>query len=686
MKLFNAGLKLFKAELGPDIAMVATVVIILSLIILPVPTLLIDSLLAVNITVSVLLLMVTIYIPSAISLSSFPSLLLFTTLFRLGLNIASTKLILLQADAGHIIEAFGNLVVGGNIAVGVIVFLIIAVVQFIVITKGSERVAEVGARFTLDAMPGKQMSIDADLRAGYLTGPEARRKRGHLAMESQLHGGMDGAMKFVKGDAIAALLITAINIFGGIIVGVMFHEMSAGEAASRFVILSIGDAMVSQIPSLLISVAAGVLITRVADEQSTPRNLGDEITSQLSSNPRALYMAAGMLCGFSLVPGFPWYAFLAIAGALVLLARVLTRRDKEKSAGGELASLQREGATVEAPVIEKKATAFSCPLAVTLAPRLEDTLDKALLNSAFEAERFQLQQQLGLPFPGIRFWTVPHQAGDTYEVLVHDVPAGRGTLPPGQHLVLRAPDAWLQACEPGPGACGEKHSRWVDAGADAAGQMLETLHHEQIIARHAAALLRDHAHMFLGIQEMSWIFERLTADYPQLVSETQKVLPMQRISEVLRRLLEEQLSIRNMRAIMESLIVWGPKEKDVVMLTEYVRADLGRYLSHRAAGGGSTLQAVLLEPALEKMIRESIKATPAGNYLALPPDQTGAIAQRVAALTGDAPRSAFALVTSMDIRRYVRRIVEPRLRWLDVYSYQELGSLVQIKPVGRVSL
>jgi type III secretion protein V len=679
-------MKIFKIELGADIAMVVTIVAILSLIILPVPTLLIDSLLAVNITISVLMLMVTIYIPSAISLSTFPSLLLFTTLFRLGLNIASTKLILLHADAGHIIEAFGNLVVGGNIAVGVIVFLIIALVQFIVITKGSERVAEVGARFTLDAMPGKQMSIDADLRAGYLTGPEARRKRGHLAMESQLHGGMDGAMKFVKGDAIAALLITAINIFGGIVVGVLFHNMTAGEAANRFVILSIGDAMVSQIPSLLISVAAGLLITRVADEQAKPRNLGDEITSQLAAKPRALYMAAALLGGFALVPGFPWYAFLGIAAGLVMLARTLTRREANKTGGGELASLQREGATGDAPTIEEKSAAFSCPLAVTLPPLLGDTLDKAMLNAAFERERARLQEQLGLPFPGIKFWTVPTQKSDTYEVLVHDVPSGRGALPAGKRWVLQAPEEAAQSCEPGPGSCGEKKSRWVDAATDAAALGIEALHHEQIVARHAAALLRDHAHLFLGIQEMSWIFERLTQDYPQLVSETQKVLPMQRISEVLRRLLEEQLSIRNMRTIMEALIMWGPKEKDVVMLTEYVRGELGRYLSHRASGGGSTVSAVLLEPALEKMIRESIKATPAGNYLALPPDQTSAIAQRVAALAGDAPRSAFAVVTSMDIRRYVRRIVEPRLRWLDVYSYQELGSLVQIKPIGRVSL
>lgn len=298
--------KSLKLPAGGEIGIVALVIAIISLMILPLPPVAIDLLLGINITISVTLLMVTMYVPDIAALSAFPSLLLFTTLFRLSLNIASTKSILLHAEAGNIIESFGQLVVGGNLVVGLVVFAIITTVQFIVIAKGSERVAEVGARFTLDALPGKQMSIDADLRSGLLSTEEARKKRATLAVESQLHGGMDGAMKFVKGDAIAGLIITMINIVAGIAVGVAYHGMSAGDAANRFSVLSVGDAMVSQIPSLLLSVAAGVMITRVTDERAPKRrSLGDEISHQLGSSARALYFAAFLLLGFAAVPGFP---------------------------------------------------------------------------------------------------------------------------------------------------------------------------------------------------------------------------------------------------------------------------------------------------------------------------------------------------------------------------------------------
>ncbi|MBN3857577.1 FHIPEP family type III secretion protein, partial [Paraburkholderia sp. Ac-20340] len=310
-------------EAGIAILLIA----IVSLMILPLPPAIIDGLLAVNITISVVLLMVTMYVGHIASLSAFPSVLLFTTLYRLSLNIASTKSILLHADAGTIIESFGELVVGGNLVVGLVVFVIISVVQFIVIAKGSERVAEVGARFTLDALPGKQMSIDADLRANILTPEEARRKRARLAVESQLHGGMDGAMKFVKGDAIAGLMITLINIVGGIAVGVAYHGMSAGEAANRFSVLSIGDAMVSQIPSLLISVAAGVMITRVDEGKADGQDsLGEAIGRQFTSSARALWFAALLLLGFALVPGFPMALFVLLAGVLAFTAHRLQKK------------------------------------------------------------------------------------------------------------------------------------------------------------------------------------------------------------------------------------------------------------------------------------------------------------------------------------------------------------------------
>ena len=676
-----------KLSYGDDIGTLLAVVAILSLIVFPLPTLVIDMLLGVNITVSVLLLMVALYIPNAVALSSFPSLLLITTLFRLALNIASTKLILLHADAGHIIQAFGELVVGGNLVVGIVVFLIIAIVQFIVIAKGSERVAEVGARFTLDAMPGKQMSIDADLRAGHLTGEEARMKRSQLAMESQLHGGMDGAMKFVKGDAIAGLVITAINLLAGIVIGITYHGMPAAEAANVFAVLSIGDAMVSQIPSLLICVAAGVIITRVADEHAKkPRALGAEIAAQMTSSPPALYLAACLLCGFAVVPGFPWFVFLALAAALVFIARKLQGGRKADPDASPFKGLQREGAKGEATGIEDRPAAFSCPLAVTLSPALAASLNSELLGAAFEKERSSLQERLGLPFPGIRLWQHPALEKTHYEILVHDVPAGQGELLAGKWQVLMAPAELQARCEVAGPAGGETQSLWA-AQAELAGVAdVASLTHEQVIARHAVMVLHDQAHLFLGIQEVQWVLERVGVDYPGLVAEAQKVVPLQRISEVLRRLLEEQLPIRNMRAICESLIVWGPKEKDILMLTEYVRGDLGRYLTHRATGGSGSLLAVLLDPMVEKMIREAIKPTPAGNYLALPPDTMSAIADGIRGMAGPDPRSGLAVVTSMDIRRYVRRIVEVDMKWLSVYSFQELGTQVRLEPVGRVSL
>jgi type III secretion protein V len=678
-------MKTHKFDYGSDIAMVLLVVAILSLMVFPLPTLIIDALIGVNMTISVVLLMVTMYIPNAVALTSFPSLLLFTTLLRLSLNIASTKLILLHADAGHIIEAFGNLVVGGNIVVGIVVFLIISVVQFIVIAKGSERVAEVGARFTLDAMPGKQMSIDADMRSGHLSADDARRKRSALGMESQLHGGMDGAMKFVKGDAIASLIITFINIFAGIVIGVTYHGMTAGDAANRFTILSIGDAMVSQIPSLLISVAAGVLITRVNDEHALkPKSLGEEIFSQLAGSPRALYLASGLLVGFAAVPGFPWFVFLALAVGLVLMGRFLSKKPGLAGTGKpDFNALKREGDKSDSRGIEKQATAFSCPVAVTLSSALGAGLNPETLNTAFEKERIELQGRLGLPFPGIRIWTTDRHAESVYEILVHDVPNGRGEVRLDKAMLLEPSDDQISQCEQVISTNNEANTYWIKKSTDL---KIGVLQSEEVIAKHVVRVLQAQAHQFVGIQEVQWLFERMAKDYPGLVAEVMKVVPLQRTADVLKRLLEEQISIRNMRTICESLIVWGPKEKDIVMLTEYVRGDLGRYLTHRATSGSSSLSVVLLDQQVEKIIRDSIKPTPAGNYLAMAPDSMAEIAQRIFDIVGEAPRAGLAVVTSMDIRRYVRRIIEARMSWLNVYSFQELNGHVALEPIGRVSL
>ncbi|MCY0387062.1 type III secretion system export apparatus subunit SctV [Robbsia sp. Bb-Pol-6] len=670
-------MKLRIQEYSGEFSIATLVVAIVALMILPLPTYLIDMLLAINITLSVVLLTATMYVPNATTLSAFPSMLLFTTLFRLSLNIASTKSILLKADAGHIIESFGELVVGGNLVVGLVVFLIITTVQFIVIAKGSERVAEVGARFTLDAMPGKQMSIDADVRAGSLTPEDARERRAMLAVESQLHGGMDGAMKFVKGDAIAGLVITLVNITAGIVIGTTYHGMTAGEAAGRFSVLSIGDAMVSQIPSLLISVAAGVMITRVSKEHEKPRSLGMEVAAQLSTSSRALTTAAVLLCGFALVPGFPSTMFVVLAAIIFLGGQAVRRGTAKRNPIGDatLSSLQREGAKIEANSMLRSAPPFAAPLAVKLSAKLAEKIDPRRLDHAFEAGRRVVTEELGLPFPGIVFWASDQLPGTSYEVLIHDVPVASvdvgagGGLTNGTTVAIGAPGATK-----------------ATATAVATVAPAASVDREAAIAEHAIRMLRHEARLFIGVQETQWILERVTPDYPGLVAEVQKALPVQRIAEVLRRLLEEQIPIRDIRSILESMVAWGPKEKDLIMLTEYVRSDLGRMIAHRATQGLRRLPAIVLDQELEQTIRQAIKPTPAGNFLTLEPQQVEVILMHLERLATSAPPANLAVVTAADIRRYFRRMIEKRLDWLNVYSFQELNGEIDLQLVGSLKL
>uniref|UniRef100_UPI0038515A90 type III secretion system export apparatus subunit SctV n=1 Tax=Burkholderia metallica TaxID=488729 RepID=UPI0038515A90 len=692
-------MKTFKLPAGGEIGILVMIIAIVSLMILPLPFFMIDILVGLNIATAVTLLMITLYVPSVVSLSAFPSILLFTTLYRLSLSIASTKSILLHAEAGDIIDSFGKLVVGGNLVVGMVVFIIITLVQFIVIAKGSERVAEVGARFTLDAMPGKQMSIDADLRANLLTADEARHKRATLALESALHGGMDGAMKFVKGDAVAGLIITVINIVAGIAVGVLYHGMSAAEAANRFSILSVGDAMVAQLPALLLSVAAGVMITRVADDRDEKkRSLGAEIGRQLIGSTSALGFAALLLVAFAAVPGFPWPLFLGLSAILGFAAWKLKKR--APSHGFEdveaVRSMQRAGSKNETPAIASVPPVFSCALGVRLSPDLRIRLAVDRLNAAFELERASLQEELGLPFPGIHMWISEKLPPSTCEFLMHDVPCFTMELPKNKVLIADLPQrlaadpedadakALAERCEQRDALDGSAHpTYWHDDVALA--DSIPGWRAEQVIAHLCVQLLRRNASLFLGVSEVQWIQDQVGLEYPGLLAEVQKVLPPQRIADVLRRLLEEQIPIRNIRNIMESLIAWGPKEKDVLMLTEYVRGDLARFLAHRAAMGARVLPAILLDGPVEQHIRQAIKQTPTGNYLALPPDQITFLVDSIESFAGSVPRPGIALVTSMDIRRYVRRMIEGRLAWLAVYSYQELGSHLELQPIGHVT-
>jgi type III secretion protein V len=417
--------------------------------------------------------------------------------------------------------------------------------------------------------------------------------------------------------------------------------------------------MVSQIPSLLISVAAGVMITRVGDDSpgAQERSLGEDITRQFGGSSRALYFAAVLLLGFAIVPGFPAPLFLLLSGLLAFVGYRLQKKTGVFAArsGKPVSSLQRAGAKGDAPSILPRPPQFTCPIGVRMSKDLSSRLVAEALDQAFDTQRAALQAEVGLPFPGIMMWTDEALPADTYEVVIYDVPHARSSLAAeaGEPAELTALIV-LIAKEPGA----------PQAAFGAVPRKAET-----IIAQHTIALLRKNAHLFLGIQETQWMLDQLEVDYPGLVAEVQKALPLQKMADVMRRLLEEQVPIRNIRSITESLITWGPKEKDMLMLTEYIRIDLGRMIAYRATGGPRNLPAVLVDVQVEQHIRQSIKQTPTGNFL-----------------VGESPRGQLAVIASMDIRRYVKRMIESRLAWLPVYSYQELGAHIDLQPVGRLMI
>lgn len=668
-------------QLRSDIGVSLLILPIVAIMILPVPVALLDALLAFNLSVAVWLLMATLFSSGALSLSTFPSLLLFTTMLRLSLNIASTKSILLHADAGNLITSFGELVVGGNLVVGIVVFAIITVVQFVVITKGSERVAEVGARFSLDAMPGKQMAIDADMRAGHLTAEQAQQKREELASESKLHGGMDGAMKFVKGDAIAGLVITCINLLGGMLVGVLYHGMSSSEAANLFAVLSIGDAMVSSIPSLFISLAAGVLITRVdLGGRRRRETLGQQVVSQLTASTTALGSAAGVVLCLAFVPGFPKLPFIGIAAGLGWLAYRTSNVVPEKTDGrrqGPKTYLNDGGDSIADADFDGSPPDTTSGISVRLSRGLARSLGAAQLDRELKSLTPRLQQELGIPFPSLAVWRDEAWAANGFDILVFDVPVARVEVPEECHwakvdLVEGTADAvaelgwaikWL------PNQQGEQPVRQPEA----------------LIAEICLDLVKQRAAKFLGLQEVVTILESANKECPGLVAECQKLVPMQRIAEVLRKLLEEGVPVRNMRTILDALVVWGPREKDAQMLTEYVRQGLGAWLAHQAADDQGSVSVLMFDVELEQLLRQAMRPGLQGNHINLDAQTQSWLEGKLQHVLDTAGERSTTLIASADIRRPVRRLIESRWPLLKVYSYQEIEGHGNLKSLGVIS-
>lgn len=639
-----------------DLLLVAGVIAIIALMVLPLPLWLLDLLVAANIAMGVVLLLVAIYISSPLEFAVFPSVLLITTLFRLSLSIATTRQILLHANGGHIIDTFGKLVAGGNLVVGLVVFLIITVVQFIVIAKGAERVAEVAARFSLDAMPGKQMSIDSDLRSGLIDKDEAKRKRRTLEMESKLHGSLDGAMKFVKGDAIAGIIIIAINLLGGLSVGVLQQDMSLSQAMHSYSILSIGEGMVAQIPALLGAMAAGLIVTRTADEDE--RHLGDAIRRQLSAKPRVLVVAAGVCMLFATVPGFPAAVFLLL-GALLMAAGLLLMPEWaarwQRASGRALPQLQAARAQAAKPVaaVPQAQLPPALPLLLLLPPAaLQGEAGQRLAQELGEmTEQFQLAAGLQLPRIALHGRTPRIASADA------NGQANAGQAEPGWQLL-----AYEVPIAQGP----------LQEGMD-----------RQALLAQLHQVLRRHAQLFLGIQETTALLTRASTELPDVVKEVLRSLPIQRVAEVLRRLVAEEVSIRNLRDVLESLADTGQREKDVQTLTEFARIALKRQTSHRLAPEGR-LPCLMLSPALEDLLRQAIRVNGGVAQLALDPQ----LAQQISAtLQASLARSgARAIVTAVDVRWHVRRLIEAECFDHPVLSFHELSPSLQLDVAERVDL
>lgn len=639
-----------------DLLLVAGVIAIIALMVLPLPLWLLDLLVAANIAMGVVLLLVAIYISSPLEFAVFPSVLLITTLFRLSLSIATTRQILLHANGGHIIDTFGKMVAGGNLVVGLVVFLIITVVQFIVIAKGAERVAEVAARFSLDAMPGKQMSIDSDLRSGLIDKDEAKRKRRTLEMESKLHGSLDGAMKFVKGDAIAGIIIIAINLLGGLSVGVLQQDMSLSQAMHSYSILSIGEGMVAQIPALLGAMAAGLIVTRTADEDE--RHLGDAIRRQLSAKPRVLVVAAGVCMLFATVPGFPAAVFVLL-GAVLMAAGLLLMPEWaarwQRASGRALPQLQAARAQAAKPVAAAPQAQLppALPLLLLLPPAaLQGEAGQRLAQELGEmTEQFQLAAGLQLPRIALH--------GRTPRIASADAN--------GQANASQAEPGWQLLAYEVPIAQGP-----LQEGMD-----------RQALLAQLQQVLRRHAQLFLGIQETTALLTRASTELPDVVKEVLRSLPIQRVAEVLRRLVAEEVSIRNLRDVLESLAETGQREKDVQTLTEFARIALKRQTSHRLAPDGR-LPCLMLSPALEDLLRQAIRVNGGVAQLALDPQ----LAQQIsAALQASLARSgARAIVTAVDVRWHVRRLIEAECFDHPVLSFHELSPSLQLDVAERVDL
>jgi flagellar biosynthesis protein FlhA len=682
-----------KSLLRSDVVVALGLVTILLLMIIPLPSFLLDIFLSLNITLSLLILIISLYTLRALDFAIFPSMLLATTLFRLSLNVASTRLILLHGNegpgaAGSVIQSFGQFVVGGNYVVGVVIFVILVVINFMVITKGAGRVAEVAARFTLDAMPGKQMAIDADMNAGLITEDEARIRRLEVGAEANFHGAMDGASKFVKGDAIAGILITLINIGAGFVIGVMQQGMDAASAAQTYTILTVGDGLVGQIPALIISTAAGILVTRT----SGSKDFGSEIKSQFTIYPRALWVVSGILLGFALIPGLPHLPFLILSALLGFVAykvqksREVDRLATESAEQESLEQLPREEKYEEILNIDL----LELEVGYGLIP-LVDAAQNGELLTRIRSIRKQFALDMGFIVPPVHIKDNLQLKPNEYSILLKGIAIAGGEILPGHYLAMNPglavePLKGIATTEPAFGLPATWISEDKKERAQIAGYTV--VDGTTVITTHISEIIKRHAYELIGRQEVQNLLNNFGKNYPKLVEElTPNILPLGTIMRVLQNLLREQVSIRDLRSILETLSDWGPSNTDPDLLTEQVRQALARSISGRYALDDQMLPLLTLDHSLEEKIQDCLHRTKEGSYLALDPATAQAFLEKlgeaIAQIEGGVNP---VLLCSPTIRPHVKRLTERYLTNLAVLSHNEIAPHLKVRSIGTVSL
>jgi flagellar biosynthesis protein FlhA len=671
-----------------DIMIAVAIITIVVMMIIPLPTMLLDLLLTLNITLALIIVMVAIYNIEPLDFSVFPSLLLITTLFRLALNVSSTRLILLDGHAGEVIAAFGNFVVGGNAVVGFIVFVILIIIQFIVITKGAERVAEVAARFTLDAMPGKQMSIDADLNAGLINDKEARDRRKNIQREADFYGAMDGASKFVKGDAIAAIIIIVINIVGGFFIGMVQRNMDVLQALQAYTLLTVGEGLVNQIPALLISTATGIVVTRAASES----NLGSDLTSQIINNPRVFFIACGVLALLGLIPGLPGIPFFVLSSITGGIGYTLIRTQQSEVQMEMSQQEEKEKEEVRKPeniVSLLQVDPMELEIGYSLIPLVDVSQGGDLLDRVVMIRR-QCALELGLIVPTIRIRDNIQLKPNIYVIKLKGIEIARGELMLDHFLAMDSGAAFesvpgIETVEPAFGL----PALWIQESyreqAELAGYTV--VDPVSVLATHLTEIIKTHAAEILGRQEVQTLVESAKQNNAAVVEELMNTLSLGELQKVLGSLLREKISIRDLVTIFETLADYAQLTKDTEILTEYVRHALARQISRQYVNN-NVLTCLTVDPQLENTIVNAVQRSEQGSYVALEPQMVQTIINNLSTEIPKLTNMGYQpiVLTSPGARLYFRKLTERVAPNLTVLSYAELDTKIEVQALGMVRL